>query len=214
MPQNWFFDIYEDTPEEEASNYMEHSTSVLDISSDEETEKKEREDKGKENVAPPEYEAPVTRASVAANVAATRRQVTRRKIVKADEMDDGERSPLSDLETEDFYAEGLTKESVVVVEEKSEKSTSDLKREIAKAIFAAPIVGTPKRESLKGGEHVLDVPVVDHQGDVKGDILIWEDGSEEASPVQQIAEVLSAGEKRKREKSEDTVADENASPAY
>ena len=34
MPNSWFFEIYEDTPEQEASNMMQHSASVLDISSE------------------------------------------------------------------------------------------------------------------------------------------------------------------------------------
>jgi hypothetical protein len=52
----WFFDIHEDTPEQEAANLMEHSASVLDISSDDDLSTKNRnEDRGKENVPPPDW---------------------------------------------------------------------------------------------------------------------------------------------------------------
>lgn len=106
MPKGWFFDIYEDTPEEEAANLMEHSTLTLDLSSDDEACKKDAADeRGKENMPPADYDAP---ARMVAPV------LVRTKIVK-DEMDEGLRTPLSDLETDPFIPEGLDKESVVVV---------------------------------------------------------------------------------------------------
>lgn len=116
MPSKWRFDIYEDTPEEEAANLMEHSTLTLDLSSDEEDNSKAREDRGKENVAPDGYDAPSAPASATASVAPSdalpasvdselaspmssqikNTNVIRRKL-NVDEMDDGERSPLSDV---------------------------------------------------------------------------------------------------------------------
>ncbi|KAG5923535.1 hypothetical protein E4U53_003545 [Claviceps sorghi] len=53
---SWFFEIHEDTPEQEMTNLLQHGTCVLDLSSDEETEQKARLDKAegrdKENVPP------------------------------------------------------------------------------------------------------------------------------------------------------------------
>jgi hypothetical protein len=58
MPNSWFFEIHEDTPEEEAANLMEHSASVLDISSEDDAETKQRNEelqRGKENVPPSDF---------------------------------------------------------------------------------------------------------------------------------------------------------------
>lgn len=95
---------------------MEHSTLTLDLSDDDDAVSalKRAEGRGKENVAPADYEIPVATAATAeggnANV-----NVARRKVVVAEDMDDGERSPLSPLEAEDFFAEGLDEKSVVLV---------------------------------------------------------------------------------------------------
>lgn len=206
MPRNWFFDIYEDTPEEEASNLMEHSTLCLDLSSDEENSKTIREDRGKENTPPAGYETPVqttagTATSQSQGKKTRKQQQTRRKILKHDEMDDGQRSPLSDLETEDFFAEGLTKDSSVIVDAVPEKTAgaptytaSSLSRELGKDCYVAP---EHKVERL-GGD-VLDVPVVDGKGEVAGDIVIFEDsGDENVAPVSPVLEAKAVGEKRKR----------------
>ncbi|CAK1366546.1 unnamed protein product [Cercospora beticola] len=151
MPKNWFFEIYEDTPEEEAANLMEHSTLTLDLSSDDEGEMGKKEVyRGKENTPPEGYDAPA--ASSSPRVAST--EIVRKKVLAKDEMDDGSRSPLSDLETEGFFPEGLSKESFVVVDE--EKTV---------AVVAAAAVEA---------EEVVDVPVVDVKGDVKGEIIVWE----------------------------------------
>lgn len=158
MPKNWFFEIYEDTPEEEAANLMEHSTLTLDLSSDDEGEMGKKEVyRGKENTPPEGYDAPT--ASSSPRVAST--EIVRKKVLAKDEMDDGSRSPLSDLETEGFFPEGLSKESFVVVDE--EKSV---------AVVAAAAV---KAEEIVVAEEVVDVPVVDAKGDVKGEIIVWED---------------------------------------
>jgi len=212
MPRDWFFDIHEDTPEEEASNLMEHSTLCLDLSSDEESSKVVREDRGKENTPPMGYEAPVTRASAASAAASASQSQTqtqahakqnkkiqpRRKILKQDEMDDGQRSPLSDLETEDFFAEGLTKDATVIVDavvpetkKKAGYTCSSLSQELGRTCFPAP-----EHELGAEDEKVLDVPVVDETGGVAGEIIIFEDEHQEnSSPVLASKAV---GEKRKR----------------
>lgn len=161
MPKNWFFDIYEDTPEEEAANLMEHSTLTLDLSSDEESSKKEKYDRGKENMPPEGYDAPT--ASRAAVVKKT--EIVRKKVI-VDEMDDGQRSPLSDLETESFIPEGLDKESHVVVDESPEKPVAT-KLDV-KNVFAAPVPFT-------AGADKEVMPVVNGEGDVKGEVIVWED---------------------------------------
>lgn len=173
MPKNWFFDIYQDTPDEEAANMMEHSTLTLDLSSDDEDGKKALDDRGKENTPPEGYDAPTaSRASAEPTAAAPKHvkkaDIIRRKVV-VDDMDDGSRSPLSDLETETFIPEGLHKDSHVVVDEvaeEAEKAAAVAKEEVQE-LFAAPVA--------EKGEEVVELPVVDSKGDVKGEIIVWED---------------------------------------
>ncbi|SMR57058.1 unnamed protein product [Zymoseptoria tritici ST99CH_1E4] len=118
MPKNWFFEIYEDTPDELAANLMEHSASTLDLSSDDEGGKREEDGRGKENTPPEGYDGPgMVREVAATGERRTRKVEIVRQKVDVGEMDDGERSPLSALETEAFIPDGLDKESHVVVEE-------------------------------------------------------------------------------------------------
>jgi hypothetical protein len=124
----WFFDIHEDTAEEMMTNLMEHSTCTLDISSDEETEARRRDERGKENV-PPLDDISQTQSRLPAssqmpydsiaNVKAQRPSMRRRKEIEegAIEID---RLPLGNLEAEDFYAEGCTSADVVLVPEEGE----------------------------------------------------------------------------------------------
>lgn len=209
MPRNWFFDIHEDTPEEEAANLMEHSALIMDISSDEESSKKAQENKGKENMPPPDFEGPAPR-SVAP--AARKAKQPRRKLVKVDAMDDGERSALSDLETEDFYADGLTADSIVMVQPTPERSaaTAELAKQVDSTIHAAPMTKSSEKKHSRGLSDLVDLPVVSQSGDVAGDILIWEDGCDEpASPTQTLA-----GDKRKKVVGEDSAVDENTNPEF
>jgi hypothetical protein len=130
----WFFDIHEDTPEETMTNLMEHSTCTLDISSDEETEARRRDERGKENV-PPLDDVSQTQARLPASSStsydsiadakARTRSMRRRK-----EIDEGaieiDRSPLGDLEAEEFYAEGCTSSDVVFVADEEAEGQSDV----------------------------------------------------------------------------------------
>lgn len=158
MPKAWLFEIYEDTPEEEAANLMEHSTLTLDLSSDDEDGKKVDDYRGKENMPPEGYDAPTASRSSSSTtplpVLGSKKDIVRKKVVK-DEMDDGSRSPLSDLETEDFYAEGLTKDSFVLVDEVVEESAAAL---------------TDAKEVLYGAVTAKVVTAVD-----KDEIVIWQD---------------------------------------
>jgi hypothetical protein len=129
----WFFDIHEDTPEETMTNLMEHSTCTLDISSDEETEARRRDERGKENV-PPLDDVSQTQARLPASSStsydgiaeakARTRSMRRRKEIEegAIEID---RSPLGDLEAEEFYAEGCTSSDVVLVADEEAEGESD-----------------------------------------------------------------------------------------
>jgi hypothetical protein len=99
---------------------MEHSTLTLDLSSDDESERKERDGRGKENTPPEGYHAPVASRSgeplTVVPAVVKKSELVRTRVV-ADEMDDGSRSPLSDLETDSFIPDGLDKDSHVVVDE-------------------------------------------------------------------------------------------------
>ncbi|USW51675.1 hypothetical protein Slin15195_G049940 [Septoria linicola] len=152
MPKNWFFEIYEDTPEEEAANLMEHSTLTLDLSSDDEGEKK-IDYRGKENTPPEGYDAP----------SLTREEIVRKKVV-VEEMDDGARSPLSEIEAESFIPEGVKEGDYVVVDDSVE--------EVVKAVKKDEVV---KGEVVKEEEVVKEVlPAVENKA---GEIVVWEDES-------------------------------------
>lgn len=188
MPKNWFFDIYEDSPEEEAANLMEHSTLTLDLSSDEESSKRDREDKGKENVAPSDYDLPsdstrgTTSSTASPSLRAGKKTIIRRKIAKADEMDDGERSPLSDLETEDFFAAGITKGDFVVVPptpEKKARAFVDVSDDSTKKELCAINKASVRLDNTRTA--TTNTPAVDGDGEVQAEILIWEDTTEVAA---------------------------------
>ncbi len=222
MPKNWFFEIYEDTPEEEAATLMEHSTLTLDLSSDEESKKREVDERGKENIAPDDYDAPqasrpVGEAAGAAVPRVKKVDMVRRKVVKGDEMETGLREPLSDLETEDFFAEGLGKDSHVIVSagtDATAASSLEMKKEAAK-LFATAVAFTSDSSAKKSNtstpsKGLYDMPVVSADGDVKGDIIVWEDSpscpSDELplSPIVQYAAQCTP--------TKGVMADENTAP--
>lgn len=131
MPKAWFFEIHEDTAEQEAANLMEHSASVLDISSDDDVESKTRnEDRGKENIPPPDFRASQPRSQAASlveddgyeteilNDSPIKRRSTRK--LAQDAMDE-DRKPLGDLAPCDFYGEGCDATSYVTVDAGIEK---------------------------------------------------------------------------------------------
>ncbi|KAH8805841.1 hypothetical protein F5884DRAFT_678596 [Xylogone sp. PMI_703] len=134
VKDSWFFDIHEDTPEELATNLMEHSTCTLDISSDEESAAKMKDERGKENV-PPMDDISQTRTMISALPASLssslpsstsndvvldsrpRHRGSRRSSRK--EIDDDaievDRAPLGEMLAEDFYPEGCDGSSVFVI---------------------------------------------------------------------------------------------------
>lgn len=189
MPASWDFEIYEDSPEEEAANLMEHSTQILDLSSDDEAMKAKRDYRGKENEAPEGYDAPV--ASRQATTATepslpTPKRVKKTEIIrrKTTEMDDGERSPLSDLETDEFVPEGLTKDAHVIVEASPEKTKLD-----AKGLFATspPSFASSglKKEAKRSSKLSISSTAAEQES-----VAVWEEESKSEGSVEK-AEALS-----------------------
>ncbi|KAF2650482.1 hypothetical protein K491DRAFT_682948 [Lophiostoma macrostomum CBS 122681] len=159
MPNSWFFEIHEDTPEQEAANLMEHSASVLDISSDDDFNTKKRNDeleRGKENVPPPDFRPAQSSARTqdgsdsieAAEPSLEHVKLPRLRNIAQDAMDE-DRSPLKDLPASEFYGEGLDANSYVTVDAGIEKPSS-LSKEFD---FSIP---TPKKEAVKE-DHVEPV---------------------------------------------------------
>jgi hypothetical protein len=130
MPKGWFFEIHEDTPEQEAANLMEHSASVLDISSDDDVATKQRneeQERGKENIPPPDFLLAQSRIQlpVEAGIEAEVEPVKRPRLRKfvQDAMDE-DRRPLGDLAPSEFYGEGCDASSYVTVDAGIEKPSS------------------------------------------------------------------------------------------
>jgi hypothetical protein len=144
MPNSWFFEIHEDTPEQEAANMMQHSASVLDISSEDDAATKALNDeleKGKENIPPPGFT--LTQPQTASSAAIDDGEETeieseisepvkrcprlRRKLAQ-DAMDE-DRTPLGDLPPSNFYAKDCDAGSYVTVDVGIERP-SRLSREV------------------------------------------------------------------------------------
>jgi hypothetical protein len=104
-PASWSFDIHVDTEQEEMTNLMQHSTTVLDISDDE--GKAGTDSRGKENIPPHELgiEIPTARMSASTTATAT--------TARTESME--ERAPLSELNAADYYAEGCNAFSHTVI---------------------------------------------------------------------------------------------------
>lgn len=154
MPKGWFFEIHEDTPEQEAANLMEHSASVLDISSDDDFATKQRNEeleRGKENIPPPDFLAsqPRMHATAEGEAQPTEEPVKRPRLRKfiQDAMDE-DRRPLGDLAPSEFYGEGCDASSYVTVDAGIEKP-SGLSKEFD---FSCT---TPEKEE------VVEAPAVD-----------------------------------------------------
>ncbi|KAK4868664.1 hypothetical protein LT330_006866 [Penicillium expansum] len=104
-PASWAFDIHVDTEQEEMTNLMQHSTTVLDISDDE--GKLDTCTRGKENIPPHELgiELPQARQSAATIPAASR---------KSPKMEEP-RAPLGELNAAEYYAEDCNAFSYTIV---------------------------------------------------------------------------------------------------
>ncbi|CZT05946.1 uncharacterized protein RAG0_11837 [Rhynchosporium agropyri] len=139
--ESWFFEIHEDTEEELATNLMEHGACTLDISSDEESAERERDNRGKENV-PPLDDVSQTRTALSTSssgggggvglggemdaelkmqdIKARLHSASRRKLMSDENAIEVDRAPLSDLPAEEFYAEIPEAEAEVEVIEPSD----------------------------------------------------------------------------------------------
>jgi len=100
--KGWHFKIHEDSKEELDNIMMEHKACTLDLSSDDESRVKARDDRGKENIPPVDgLNAPVR---VATAIRAS-----------ADFLTDEVRSPLTDLNAAEYYAAGCDANSHFLV---------------------------------------------------------------------------------------------------
>ncbi|KAJ4293326.1 hypothetical protein N0V90_008608 [Kalmusia sp. IMI 367209] len=148
MPKSWFFEIHEDTPEQEAANLMEHSAAVLDISSDDDAETKMRNEeleRGKENIPPPDFalaQPYAQQTSTDAMLEGAQQhehvKLPRLRKITQDAMDE-DRKPLGDLDAKEFYGEGCDAGSYVTVDAGIERP-SGLSKEFE---FSCP---TPEKE--------------------------------------------------------------------
>jgi hypothetical protein len=129
MPKGWFFEIHEDTPEQEAANLMEHSASVLDISSDDDAAtKQQNEERGKENIPPPDFllSQPRMHSATESEVEVALDEPVKKPRLRTlvqDAMDE-DRRPLGDLVPAEFYGEGCDASSYVTVDVGIEKPSS------------------------------------------------------------------------------------------
>ncbi|KAI2780216.1 hypothetical protein F4815DRAFT_152406 [Daldinia loculata] len=105
IKQSWFFDIHEDTPEQEMTNLLQHSTCVLDISSDEESETRRQRERaeGKENVPP------------ADDVSQTSRPRAARHAAEDEMVFEKERNPLGEMNVREYYSEGCDENTIVII---------------------------------------------------------------------------------------------------
>lgn len=116
MNDSWFFAIHEDTPEQEMTNLLQHSTCTLDISSDEETENKQHHERDegtdKENVPPSDDVSQLSqqRWTASADFAQTENENTMLDKAKLDA-----RVALREMNTRDFFADGCDERSIFVV---------------------------------------------------------------------------------------------------
>ncbi|KAJ2896066.1 thymidylate kinase [Zalerion maritima] len=116
MKDSWFFDIHEDTHEQEMTNLLQHSTCVLDISSDEETETKRRREKDegrdKENV-PPTDDVSQTSTRLRRGVEVGVGSENENAMMVEEKIE--ARQALREMDVKAFFAEGCDERSVFVV---------------------------------------------------------------------------------------------------
>lgn len=133
VKSSWFFDIHEDTPEQEMTNLLQHGTCTLDISSDEESEikasRERAEGRDKENIPPADDVSQTTASRRAAAAVVDNDQMA---IEKA-------RGPLVEMDPTDYYPEGCDSASLVII-------VGDEGAEAEAEVQAAPVL--PSAEEL------------------------------------------------------------------
>ena len=177
--KGWHFEIHEDTQDDEMANLMQHSAQTLDISDDEGNSSPAKGDRcNKENVAPADYH-------IAANLPSRR-----------DMMTEDVRSPLGDLETKDYFAEGCDTSSIIIIPAEDEEEFNE------KAATEGPSSPTrPRANAVTEGQHGWESllaqmgakpnAVNEIEEDTAAEIQIWESESakdeaeaiEDANPV-------------------------------
>jgi hypothetical protein len=87
-------------------------------------------------------------------------------------MDDGERSPLSDLDTDEFVPEGLTKDAHVIVDASPEKVKLNVKDLFAvPSLASAPAVA--RNEGIRASKLSISSTISD-----QADVVVWEDNAD------------------------------------
>ncbi|KAF2727100.1 hypothetical protein EJ04DRAFT_557598 [Polyplosphaeria fusca] len=167
MPKGWFFAIHEDSPEQEASNILQHSASILDISSDDDAETKkanEASERGKENIPPEDFvlAQPRHTADSGVEVEVEHVKFPRLRKLAQDAMDE-DRKPLADLPAKEFYGEGVGAGEWGTVEGRVERG-SGLKREFEFSCVTME----------KGGVGEVDAAV--ETADIEDTIPVFVDG--------------------------------------
>ncbi|KAK8041451.1 hypothetical protein PG994_014458 [Apiospora phragmitis] len=122
LKSSWFFEIHEDTADQEMTNLLQHSTCTLDISSDEESERRQQRERaeGKENVPPVDDVSQTTRPRAARLAAAD-----------ADDMFvEKERSPLGEMDVKGYFADGCDETSVVIIPADEEEEQQPVKKDL------------------------------------------------------------------------------------
>jgi len=149
--RSWNFAIWEDTPELEAQNLMEHCAGVLDISSDDEAgASSKKTDRGKENVAPADYVVPNPVAlGKAKGVLKARRSAHIDAMIDVGE----ERAPLGALSARDFYGGGLNERSITIVNTEVDNTLETVLETPAEEDFAVNV------RSLLAGIKTPSTPV-------------------------------------------------------
>ncbi|KAJ0160471.1 hypothetical protein CTA2_7890 [Colletotrichum tanaceti] len=137
---SWFFDIHEDTPEQEMTNMLQHGTCVLDISSDEESERKASRDRAegrdKENVPP------------ADDVSQTSARRSARRTDEDDMVFEKERIALGEMDASEFYAFGCDESSVIIIPADEDEEQETLDPQVALPHAADDVVPEPKAKAL------------------------------------------------------------------
>ncbi|KAI0166930.1 hypothetical protein GGR52DRAFT_80845 [Hypoxylon sp. FL1284] len=147
---SWSFDIHEDTPEQEMTNLLQHSTCVLDISSDEESESRRQRERaeGKENVPPVD------------DVSQTSRPRAAREQADDEMIFEKERNPLGELDVREYYSEGCDENSVFLIPGDEEEEQEQQPEEQQQADDSVDVV--PETVSIES-----DVPQVQAEDGTK-----------------------------------------------
>jgi hypothetical protein len=141
-PKSWFFDIHEDTPDQEASNLLQHSASVLDISSDDDCSTaaaKMAMERGKENIPPPEYTGMTRQArQIPAiphkGISCSKKAMKYATMGGPDAMLE-DRMALREMDTTAFFPDGLDEKSVEeVAEDKTESPIKEVESKVDEVV--------------------------------------------------------------------------------